>query len=145
MLVRRVFRCGVFFLKKSTWHVAFFEFLLSFLFKHWKTWTTTKNHFVHHKSFPERQELLQSSPRASQTFSPSHCCDMKRYKESVCWIRCSRYLAYLFSDWDEFASLEKEKLRDRRFPLPSSAFSPHSLPSQSYEGNVNTLCVFAYW
>ena len=34
MLVRRVFRCGVFFLKKSTWHVAFFEFFLSFLFKH---------------------------------------------------------------------------------------------------------------
>ena len=58
----------------------------------------TKNHFVHHKSFPERHELLQSSQRASQTSSPSHCCDLKRHKESVCWIRCSRYLAYLFGD-----------------------------------------------
>ena len=115
---------------------------VSFLFKLWKTWTTTKNHYSHHKSFPERHELLQFSPRASQISSLSHCCDLKTHKEGWCLRRCTRYPVYFFSDWDEFASFEKEKVRDRRFPLPTFAFSPHSQPSQSYERNVNTLCVF---
>ena len=74
-----------------------------------------KNHFPHHKSFPEKHELLQYSPRPSQTSSPSHCCHLERHKTYRCSIRCTRYLAYLFGDWDEFASFEKEKLRDRRF------------------------------
>ena len=88
---------------------------VSFLFKLWKTWTTTKNHFSHHKSFPERHELLQFSPRASQISSLSHCCDLKTHKEGWCLRRCTRYPAYLYSDWDVFVSFEKEKVRDRRF------------------------------
>ena len=44
---------------------------------------------------------------------------------------------YLLGDRDEFASFEKEKLRDRRFPLPAFAFSPHSQPSQLLSGNLS--------
>ena len=43
---------------------------------------------------------------------------------------------YLLGERDEFASFEKEKLRDRRFPLPAFAFSPHSQPSQRLSGNL---------
>jgi len=44
---------------------------------------------------------------------------------------------YLLGERDEFSSFEKEKLRDRRFPLPAFAFSPHSQPSQLLSGNLS--------
>ena len=51
--------------------------------------------------------------------------------------RCTRYLVYLLGYRDEFASFEKEKLWDRRFPLLAFAFSPLSQPSQLLSGNLS--------
>ena len=144
MLVRRVFRRGAFFEKFYLARGFFWIFYCLFYLSIEKLEPQQKIYFSHHKSFPERHELLQYFPRASQTSSQSHCCDSEERKEKSLWKRCSRYLAYSLGDWDEFASFEKEKLRDRRFPLPTFAFSPHSQPSQSYERNVNTLCVFTW-
>ena len=115
MLVRRVFRRGAFFEKFYLARGFFWIFYCLFYLSIEKLEPQQKIYFSHHKSFPERHELLQYFPRASQTSSPSHCCDLEERKENTLWKRCTRYLVYLLGDWDEFASFEKEKLRDRRF------------------------------